>query len=255
LLRKPGMTDPEPAHPAFSAYLRDTAYDEMFDAAGSPRPPYRALHQRMLELPADELRYLQQSAELSFLNQGITFTVYGQEEGTERIFPYDLVPRILTAAEWRTIEQGLTQRITALNLFLKDIYHEGKVLADGVIPRELVYTCRHYRREMRGIRVPRDVYTTVVGTDLVRVGDGRFPAARDQHAHLPDVQVRPTEHQCRLDRRPCVEHASGGVPGLHAHHDRAGQAVADPLPVRQRLPLSSEQRPRSLGRGRDARLG
>ena len=173
------MTDPEPAHPAFSAYLRDTAYDEMFDAAGSPRPPYRALHQRMLELPADELRYLQQSAELSFLNQGITFTVYGQEEGTERIFPYDLVPRILTAAEWRTIEQGLTQRITALNLFLKDIYHEGKVLADGVIPRELVYTCRHYRREMRGIRVPRDVYTTVVGTDLVRVGDGRFLVLED----------------------------------------------------------------------------
>ena len=173
------MTDPEPAHPAFSAYLRDTAYDEMFDAAGSPRPPYRALHQRMLELPADELRYLQQSAELSFLNQGITFTVYGQEEGTERIFPYDLVPRILTAAEWRTIEQGLTQRITALNLFLKDIYHEGRVLADGVIPRELVYTCRHYRREMRGIRVPRDVYTTVVGTDLVRVGDGRFLVLED----------------------------------------------------------------------------
>ena len=173
------MTDPEPAHPAFSAYLRDTAYDEMFDAAGSPRPPYRALHQRMLELPADELRYLQQSAELSFLNQGITFTVYGQEEGTERIFPYDLVPRILTAAEWRTIELGLTQRITALNLFLKDIYHEGKVLADGVIPRELVYTCRHYRREMRGIRVPRDVYTTVVGTDLVRVGDGRFLVLED----------------------------------------------------------------------------
>ena len=173
------MTDPEPAHPAFSAYLRDTAYDEMFDAAGSPRPPYRALHQRLLELPADELRYLQQSAELSFLNQGITFTVYGQEEGTERIFPYDLVPRILTAVEWRTIEQGLTQRITALNLFLKDIYHEGKVLADGVIPRELVYTCRHYRREMRGIRVPRDVYTTVVGTDLVRVGDGRFLVLED----------------------------------------------------------------------------
>ena len=145
----------------------------------APRPPYRALHQRMLELPADELRYLQQSAELSFLNQGITFTVYGQEEGTERIFPYDLVPRILTAAEWHTIEQGLTQRITALNLFLKDIYHEGKVLADGVIPRELVYTCRHYRREMRGIRVPRDMYTTVVGTDLVRVGDGRFLVLED----------------------------------------------------------------------------
>jgi uncharacterized circularly permuted ATP-grasp superfamily protein len=178
-LRTTGMTAPEPAHPAFSAYLRDAAYDEMFDSAGEPRPAYGALYRQLLELPSDELRYLQQSAELSFLNQGITFTVYGQDEGTERIFPYDLVPRILTAAEWRTIEHGLTQRITALNLFLKDIYHEGKALADGVIPRELVYTCRHYRREMRGLRVPRDVYTTVVGTDLVRVGDGRFLVLED----------------------------------------------------------------------------
>jgi uncharacterized circularly permuted ATP-grasp superfamily protein len=173
------MPESSTSHPAFNAYQLDTAYDEMFDAGGGPRPQYDALYRRLSDLPAEELHYLQQSADLSFLNQGITFTVYGEEQGTERIFPYDLVPRILTAAEWQTIERGLTQRITALNLFLKAISHEGRALAAGGIPRELVYTCRHYRREMRGMRVPRDVYTTVVGTDLVRVNDGRFLVLED----------------------------------------------------------------------------
>jgi uncharacterized circularly permuted ATP-grasp superfamily protein len=168
------MPEPSTPHPAFNAYQLDTAYDEMFDAGGGPRPQYGALYRRLLDLPVEELHYLQQSADLSFLNQGITFTVYGEEQGTERIFPYDLVPRILTAAEWQTIERGLTQRITALNLFLKDIYHEGRALAAGIIPRELVYTCRHYRREMRGIRVPHDVYHD---RGRHRPGAGQRPAA------------------------------------------------------------------------------
>jgi uncharacterized circularly permuted ATP-grasp superfamily protein len=173
------MTQPCIAHPAFSAYECADAYDEMFDADGFARPQYDALYRRLAALPADELRYRQQAADLSFLNQGITFTVYGEEQGTERIFPYDLVPRILTAAEWQTIERGLAQRITALNLFLKDIYHGGRALADRIIPRDLVYSCRHYRRAMRGISVPNDIYTTVVGTDLVRVDDGRFLVLED----------------------------------------------------------------------------
>jgi uncharacterized circularly permuted ATP-grasp superfamily protein len=151
----------------------------MFTSDGRARPHYDALYRRLAGLPDDELRYRQQAADLSFLNQGITFTVYGEEQGTERIFPYDLVPRILTSAEWQIIERGLSQRILALNLFLKDIYHEGRALNDRIIPRELVYSCRHYRREMRGIHVPRDIYTTVVGTDLVRVADGRFLVLED----------------------------------------------------------------------------
>src|SRR5919112_3437706 len=159
--------------------LAEAPYDEMFGADGQCRPQYQALHQRVLGLPADELRRRQQAADLSFLHQGITFTVYGREEGTERIFPYDLLPRIITGSEWATLERGLTQRITALNLFLKDIYHEGRILKDGVVPAELVYTCRHFRREMRGVRVPRDIYISVVGTDLVRVGGGRFAVLED----------------------------------------------------------------------------
>jgi len=151
----------------------------MFTAASEPRSQYHALFQRLLELQPAELKQRQQTADIAFLNQGITFTVYGHDEGTEKIFPYDLLPRIITADEWATIEKGLTQRITALNLFLKDIYHDGKILGDGLVPRELVYSCKHYRREMRGIRVRRDIYVSVVGTDLVRLNDGQFAVLED----------------------------------------------------------------------------
>src|SRR5580693_6377561 len=132
-------------------YELKSAYDEMFRAVGHPRKQYRELYNLLLSLGPDELRRSKQEADQSFFNQGITFTVYGSDKGTERIFPHDLLPRIITAAEWETIERGLTQRITALNLFLRDIYNEGRCLADGVVPREMVYSCKHFRRQMRGV--------------------------------------------------------------------------------------------------------
>lgn len=163
----------------FGSYQLDAAYDEMFTAEAEPRPQYQALFRRLLELQPAELKQRQQLADLTFLNQGITFTVYGSDEGTERIFPYDLLPRIITAEEWTQLERGLTQRLTALNLFLTDLYHDEKILKDGVVPRELVYSCKHYRREMRGIKVRRDIYVSVAGTDLVRVNDGTFAVLED----------------------------------------------------------------------------
>jgi uncharacterized circularly permuted ATP-grasp superfamily protein len=163
----------------FSNYRLDAAYDEMFDAEGAPRAHYQPLYQTLLSLPGEELTRSQQAAELSFLHQGITFTVYGREEGTERIFPSDLLPRIIPSSEWATIERGLTQRLTALNLFLKDVYGKAQILADGVVPRDLVYSCRHFRREMRGLQVPRDTYVSVCGTDLVRLPDGSFAVLED----------------------------------------------------------------------------
>jgi uncharacterized circularly permuted ATP-grasp superfamily protein len=163
----------------FQNYEFDRAYDEMFEAPGVPRRHYQGLYRTLLGLPPEELRKSQQAADLSFLHQGITFTVYGNDEGTERIFPNDLLPRIIPGAEWRKIEQGLTQRITALNLFLNDIYHEGRILSDGVVPRELVYSCRHFRREMRGLSVPRNIYVSICGTDLVRLPDGSFAVLED----------------------------------------------------------------------------
>ena len=165
--------------PPFSNYTLDAAFDEMLGSDGRPRPHYQELFHRLLEMPAETLYQRQQAANTAFLNQGITFTVYGNDEGTERIWPYDLLPRIITSDEWQTIERGLTQRITALNLFLKDIYYDGRILSDGVVPRWLIYSCKHFRREMRGIHVPHDIYVAVDGTDLVRLPDGRFTVLED----------------------------------------------------------------------------
>lgn len=163
----------------FRNYSLNGSWDEMFDAAGQPREHYRPLFDRLLEMPSEEMKRRKQAADLSFLHQGITFTVYGKSEGTERIFPHDLLPRILTGEEWARIEAGLKQRITALNEFLRDIYHEQRILNDRVVPRELVYTCPHFRREMRGVPVRRNAYVTVVGTDLVRLPSGEFAVLED----------------------------------------------------------------------------
>jgi uncharacterized circularly permuted ATP-grasp superfamily protein len=163
----------------FAEYALDHCYDEMFDASGVARAPYEAMYRRLLELPTDELRRRQQDADSAFLHQGVTFTVYGDDRGTERIFPYDLLPRVITAAEWDTIERGLIQRVTALNLFLKDIYQDGRILREGIVPRALVHSAQHFRREMMGIRPRRDIYVSVAGTDLVRLPDGRFAVLED----------------------------------------------------------------------------
>src|SRR3984957_5103682 len=163
----------------FQHYDLDEAYDEMVAPDGSARPQYEHLYKALQELPASEFRRRQQVSDLSFLHQGITFTVYGRTEGTERIFPNDLLPRIITNEEWMRIERGLAQRITALNLFLKDLYHEGRILNDGVVPRELVYSCKHFRRQMRGLLVRKDAYVTIAGTDLIRMPSGEFVVLED----------------------------------------------------------------------------
>src|ERR1700735_457638 len=163
----------------FRDYLLDGAFDEMRTPDGGIRPHYQALVETLSNLPHEELLRRKQSADLSFLTQGITFTVYGRDEGTERIFPYDLLPRLVTAEEWDRIERGLTQRITALNLFLRDVYSDAKILADHIVPRDLVYSCKHYRRQMRGLQVPRNVYIAVVGSDLLRINTGEFVVLED----------------------------------------------------------------------------
>jgi uncharacterized circularly permuted ATP-grasp superfamily protein len=163
----------------FSQYNLDAMYDEMFEGVARPRTQYRALLEELALVTPEELRRRQVEADRAFLTQGITFTVYGDDQGTERIFPFDLLPRIVSASEWDTLERGLTQRLTAINLFLKDIYHEGRILAERIVPRDLVYSCRHFRREMRGVRVHRDIYVSVAGTDLVRLEDGRFVVLED----------------------------------------------------------------------------
>src|SRR6201986_3322948 len=164
---------------ALKDYALDHAYDEMFAGADELHSHYEPLLEQFSSLPSAELQRRKQAADLSFLNQGITFTVYGRDEGTERIFPYDLLPRMITAQKWETVERGLTQRITALNLFLRDIYNEGRILADGIVPREVVYSCKQFRRQMVGLQVPRNVYIAVTGTDLIRLENGEFVVLED----------------------------------------------------------------------------
>ena len=164
---------------ALRNYVINGTYDEMFSAEGVVRDHYLRILKTFTSLPADEIRRRKHSADMSFLNQGITFTVYGEEEGTERIFPYDLLPRVITHSEWNRIERGLTQRITALNAFLRDVYHQGHILSDGVVPREAVYSCKQFRRQMRGLHVPRNVYVAVVGSDIMRLPNGEFVVLED----------------------------------------------------------------------------
>src|SRR5436190_1487221 len=146
---------------------------------GTVRPHYAALASRLATLTPAELQERQKTQERFFLLQGITFTVYGAESSTERIIPSDILPRIIAAAEWATVEAGLIQRLTALNMFLADIYSAQQILMDGVVPRELVLTAPSYRREMQNLYVPHGTYANVCGSDLIRQPDGRFAVLED----------------------------------------------------------------------------
>jgi uncharacterized circularly permuted ATP-grasp superfamily protein len=154
-------------------------FDEMLEAPGRPRPHYKALYESLATLPPDALEERNRVANSFFLTQGIGFTVYGDEQGTDRIFPFDLVPRIVPAGEWAQIERGLEQRLRALNLFLDDIYHGQRILSAGVVPPELVFGAKGFRREMIGVDPPGRIYAHVGGIDLVRDRDGRYLVLED----------------------------------------------------------------------------
>jgi len=163
----------------FDNYSLDGFYDEMFDAEGRPRPGAGAVVDRFNDLPLEELRRRQQSAEKALLQMGITFSVYGDEQGTERIFPFDIVPRIIAHNEWMHMEAGLKQRVKALNLFIDDLYHDQKILKDGIIPKDLVYSASGYRPECIGLNPPGGIWCHITGTDLVRGADGQFYVLED----------------------------------------------------------------------------
>ena len=157
----------------FDAYeLDDAFHDEVFLPDGTPREHCRTLHDALRELPGEELARIQERVTRSFSNEGITFNVYGDAEAQERIIPVDCVPRILSGAEWREIDAGLTQRLSALNQFLEDVYGDARIVADGVVPADMVRGCPQYRQEMRGVHVPHGTWVAVCGTDLVRTVDG-----------------------------------------------------------------------------------
>jgi uncharacterized circularly permuted ATP-grasp superfamily protein len=153
--------------------------DEMFARDGSVRPAYRAFAERIGAWDAAEYHTRQSRADLALLNAGITFTVYSDEQGTERIFPFSLIPRIVGRTEWSHIEAGLTQRVRALNLFLRDVYNEQRSITDGVVPAEVIFGAPEYNLRMVGFEPPLGVYAHIAGVDLVRDANERFVVLED----------------------------------------------------------------------------
>jgi uncharacterized circularly permuted ATP-grasp superfamily protein len=162
-----------------SQYQSDGFYDEMFDPHGQPRPDCDPLFQRMQSLSADDLVRRQRAADRSMVQLGITFNVYGDNQGRERIIPFDIVPRIIANREWDWIELGLKQRITALNEFLEDIYHEQRIVRDGVVPQHVIATATGFREQCVGLTPPRGIWCHITGTDLVRDRDGQIYVLED----------------------------------------------------------------------------
>src|SRR2546427_7214735 len=163
----------------FAHYDAGEFFDEMFGEHCQPRAIAEALVHFVDELPDGELLRRQRSAERALLNMGITFNVYGDSAGTEKIFPFDLVPRIVASSEWSGIERGLKQRIHALNLFIDDVYHDQKIVKDGVVPAEILQSAKSFRKECVGMKPPRNIWCHITGTDLVRHRDGQIYVLED----------------------------------------------------------------------------
>jgi uncharacterized circularly permuted ATP-grasp superfamily protein len=163
----------------FNAYDTGEFYDEMFRAPGEPREGSRLLADRLATMSREELATRQLAAERSLLQSGITFNVYGEREGTERIWPFDVIPRIIGAAEWDWIERGLKQRIQALNMFVYDIYSTQMIVRDGTIPADIIHSARSFRKACAGVKPPRGIWCHVTGTDLVRDASGQMFVLED----------------------------------------------------------------------------
>ncbi|MBL7724023.1 MAG: circularly permuted type 2 ATP-grasp protein [Chitinophagaceae bacterium] len=158
--------------------VQPRVWDEMFGKDGI-RPTYRNFVSAIQNLSSDEMTHKDELAKKLFMSQGITFTVYSSGEGIEKIFPFDIIPRILEAAEWKHIEEGIKQRLKALNIFLKDIYNQQFIIKDGIVPAKLIYSCPNFVRQMVNVEVPFDIYTHISGIDLIRDHDGTYYVLED----------------------------------------------------------------------------
>ncbi|GAL61376.1 circularly permuted type 2 ATP-grasp protein [Algibacter lectus] len=164
----------------FSNYEKlASTWDEMYNDNAEFRSQYDGFIKYLENTSPEKLSKKEDLAKQLFMSQGVTFTVYNDNEGIEKIFPFDIVPRVITAAEWQKIEAGIKQRLKALNLFIKDIYNEQFIIKDGIIPGELIYSCPNFLREMKGVKVPYDVYVHISGVDLIRNNDGEFYVLED----------------------------------------------------------------------------
>ncbi len=164
---------------AFEAYDPENFYDELFLELGKPRSHCADLIRHMIELGMQQLEQQRQTAEIALFKLGVTFNVYNDKQGVEKIFPFDIIPRIIDGDEWSKLERGLKQRIQALNLFLNDVYGEQKIIKDGKIPLEIIHTAAGFLKPCLGIKAPAGVWCHITGTDLVRNHDGQWYVLED----------------------------------------------------------------------------
>ena len=218
----------------FKDYETAEFFDEMFPQSGTNavREHYGSVRRRFTSYSEEDFQKKQSAIDRAFVEHGVTFTVYSDDQGTERIFPFDPFPRVIPSEEWTLVEQGLIQRITALNLFLHDIYHEARIVADDVIPAYFVESAAHYRPELKGLDVPGDVYVHICGSDLIRDQNGRYVVLEDNlrcpsgvsyvlenrevmKRSFPELyqemKVRPVSHYPRLLRDTLRRVAPGGA--------------------------------------------
>jgi len=233
-----GSPGPTEAQDPFAGYKTDNFYDEMVGADHRMRPHYQRYAERFAGVSKEEFEAKRRSVDLAFLRQGITFNVYGDAQGAERVFPFDLVPRIIPADEWEKLEAGLIQRITALNLFLHDIYHEQHILRDGTIPPHYVLSAKHFRREFVNFKVPRDIYIHICGTDIIRDDKGQYLVLED-NARCPSGVSYVLENRRALKRTFPEIYESYGVRPVDHYPDEllkllryvGPTGVADPTVV------------------------
>jgi uncharacterized circularly permuted ATP-grasp superfamily protein len=210
-------------------------FDEMYIPGGGVRPHYRLLADRLATLAQPEFDRRRAAVDLAFLRRGVTFTVYNDAEGTERIFPFDLIPRIIPAREWARLEAGLIQRITALNLFLHDLYHGQNILKDRVVPAAQVLSAKHFRREFMNFSVPRDIYIHICGTDLIRDRDGNYLVLED-NLRCPSGVSYMIENRWAMRRAFPNLFQSYGVRPVEGYSDELLKALLHIAPARSDKP-------------------
>jgi uncharacterized circularly permuted ATP-grasp superfamily protein len=226
------VTKTEPECALLDGYAAEGFFDEMFGPDGHVAPHYQKLREAFADIEREEFIAKRNSVDLAFLRQGVTFNVYGDSRGAERIFPFDPMPRVIPARDWEYLERGLAQRITALNLFLHDLYHEQRILRDGVIPEHYILSGKHFRREFVNFEVPKDIYIHICGTDLIRNEKGEYLVLEDNgrcpsgvsyvlenrramkrtfRGMFESVGVRPVEHYPQELVKMLYHIAPGGV--------------------------------------------
>ena len=218
-----------------STYDSGNFFDEMFAPGLDVRPHYRRLAERLGTLAVAEFDQRRAAVDLAFLRRGVTFTVYHDDEGTERIFPFDLIPRIIPDREWQRIEAGLVQRITALNLFLDDIYHDQKCLKDKILPAALVLGAKHFRREFMNCTVPRGIYVHICGTDLIRDHAGNYLVLED-NLRCPSGASYMIENRAAMRRAFPNLFQSYGVRPVEGYADALLKSLLHIAPARDDKP-------------------